>query len=331
MRELLEELKREDRPPAPETLKEHERTLAAAAATAEEARRRSEQVNEAEDEREDEDEDEDEDEEGKRVGKSGKIQRRRRVVEGEARKEASESPFLSAPAMQPSVASSLPHSLSDRRSQLLGRTGHVLRRRVGGEGSHVQEALEEDKKIQSRMKAGRGEERREGGRLKEEEQEELANMTSTLKRNVEAMHATIVQDNKRLTSMDDEMAGGIQKIKRINLRVDEQRAKNRRTTCLQCIMFLLVSLLFFSTFFLMRFFGKAKQRLRAATPDFLLAGRDEANAQVDEHQSWRSSGETSMRILAEKKKKKKKKKMMMMMMMMMMVVVVVVVVVMMMM
>ena len=88
-------------------------------------------------------------------------------------------------------------------------------------------------------------------------------------RNVVAMQGTIQQDNARLASMDEDMAKGIENIARINVLTDEQRRKNRATTCLQCGAVLGVTLLFWGTFVLMRMFGKAPLLHPAAPPKFV--------------------------------------------------------------
>ena len=83
------------------------------------------------------------------------------------------------------------------------------------------------------------------------------------------MHSTIQKDNARLASMDDDMSKGIENIARINVLTDEQRRKNRATTCLQCSAVLGVTLLFWGTFVLMRMFGKAPILRAAAQPRFV--------------------------------------------------------------
>ena len=82
------------------------------------------------------------------------------------------------------------------------------------------------------------------------------------------MHQTIQQDNARLANMDDDMSKGIENIARINVLTDEQRRKNRSTTCLQCGAVLLVTLLFWGTFVLMRLFGKAPILHKSPLPIF---------------------------------------------------------------
>ena len=83
--------------------------------------------------------------------------------------EAQPHELAGAPGLHVPVSSTLPKSLADRRSQLLG--GAQPRLRVGkrggaggAHGSHLQEQLAEERKMHLRM------------------QEELANMTGSLKR-----------------------------------------------------------------------------------------------------------------------------------------------------
>jgi len=83
--------------------------------------------------------------------------------------EAQPRSLAGAPGLHAPVAASLPQSLADRRSLLLG--GAQPRLRVGkrggaggGHGSHQQEQLAAERKMHQRM------------------QEELANMTGTLKK-----------------------------------------------------------------------------------------------------------------------------------------------------
>lgn len=110
-----------------------------------------------------------------------------------------------------SVASTLVKSLSDRRAQLLG--GEGARYRVGRSGysgnRHICDQLKEDRKMHERLEA------------------ELSNMTKALKSNVQAMHDTLVLDNQKLDQIDTDVQKGQQRLTKINVRVDEQRAANR--------------------------------------------------------------------------------------------------------
>ena len=108
------------------------------------------------------------------------------------------------------MASSLPPSLADRRSQLLG--GAQPRLRVGkrgsgggGHGGHLQDQLAEERKMHQRM------------------QEELASMTGALKRNVEAMHKTIKSDIGRLNTMDNDLAKGTESVARLSVMTGQQK------------------------------------------------------------------------------------------------------------
>eukprot|EP00284_Hemiselmis_tepida_P005298 CAMPEP_0174945270 /NCGR_PEP_ID=MMETSP1355-20121228/81122_1 /TAXON_ID=464990 /ORGANISM="Hemiselmis tepida, Strain CCMP443" /LENGTH=69 /DNA_ID=CAMNT_0016192633 /DNA_START=27 /DNA_END=233 /DNA_ORIENTATION=+ len=69
-------------------------------------------------------------------------------------------------------------------------------------------------------------------------------MTKRLKGNVEAMHSTLVADNRQLDQIDSDVQRGQEKLTKVNTRVDDQRAANRRTTCVQCIAILVVIGLF---------------------------------------------------------------------------------------
>lgn len=110
-----------------------------------------------------------------------------------------------------SVASTLVKSLSDRRAQLLGGEGARYRvRRSGYSGNgQIHDQLEEDRKMHERLEA------------------ELSNMTKALKNNVQAMHDTLVLDNQKLDQIDTDVQKGQQRLTKINVRVDEQRAANR--------------------------------------------------------------------------------------------------------
>ena len=83
------------------------------------------------------------------------------------------------------------------------------------------------------------------------------------------MQGTLQQDMSRLNKIDDDMSKGIDSISRISVLTDEQRRKNRSTTCFQCGAILLVTLLFWGTFILMRLFGKAPILQKAALPTFI--------------------------------------------------------------
>ena len=242
MRELLAEVRRSDSPPPASLLGEYERMLAAAASAADAARRRQDELPQP----------------------AGTIAQGAPVgVAGAEAADHTRNPALAAharglvgaPSMQPAVAASLPPSLADRRAALLGGGNQRLRvgkrgGASGGHGAHLQDQLAADRAAHYRM------------------QEELANMTGTLKRNVEAMQQTVQADNARLAAMDDDMAKGIDSIARINVLTDEQRRKNRNTTCLQCFAVLFVTLFFWGTFILMRIFSKAPLLRKAALPTF---------------------------------------------------------------
>jgi len=181
MRELLVEVRRGDAPPPAERLAEYEGMLAAAAAAADDARRKQD---------------------GSAAGKpaevrcqlparapaasacpypdragrgaGARLQRAQQTTSERASEPATEpavqpGSLAGAPVLHAPVGSSLPQSLADRRSQLLGSAQPRLRvgkrgGAGGGHGSHLQEQLAADRKLQQRM------------------QEELANMTGTLKR-----------------------------------------------------------------------------------------------------------------------------------------------------
>ena len=242
MRELLAEVRRSDSPPPVSLLGEYERMLAAAASAADAARRRQDELPQpagtiAE---------------GAPVGVAGAEaanHTRNPALAAHARG------LIGAPSMKPAVAASLPPSLADRRAALLGGGNQRVRMGKrggagGGHGAHLQDQLAADRAAHHRM------------------QEELANMTGTLKRNVEAIQQTVQADNARLAAMDDDMAKGIDSIARINVLTDEQRRKNRNTTCLQCFAVLFVTLFFWGTFVLMRIFSKAPLLRQAALPSF---------------------------------------------------------------
>lgn len=82
------------------------------------------------------------------------------------------------------------------------------------------------------------------------------------------MHQTIQTDNTRLATMDDDMAKGIESIARVNVLTDEQRRRNRNTTCLQCGAVLFVTVFFWGTFVLMRLFAKAPVLHKTPLPRF---------------------------------------------------------------
>jgi hypothetical protein len=219
LRELLEDIRRGEQQPSKQQLVEYERMLSAVAARADLARRQTE-------------------EQAREV-------RERTAWRGggsSAHTFADASPLSAeAPALNAAVAPTLKKSLVDRRSQLLGEGGESARarlvRRRGGAVGHVNETLQDDRKRQERM------------------QEELASMTSALKNNVRAIHSTIVeapsipfphspsfpcrlcpspqsmngavganadavvQDNARLSAMDNDMARNVNKISTTNVKV----------------------------------------------------------------------------------------------------------------
>ena len=177
MRELLAEVRRGDTPPPAERIAEYESMLAAAAVAADDARRKQDTLPLTAD----------------------VLQRIEVVLLSQlpiqsagfiplspylaclsctqvtslerASTRALDPPrkLLGAPGLHAPVASTLPQSLADRRSQLLG--GVQPRLRVGkrggaggGHGSHLHEQLAADRKVHERMK------------------EELVNMTGALKR-----------------------------------------------------------------------------------------------------------------------------------------------------
>jgi hypothetical protein len=116
-----------------------------------------------------------------------------------------------------SLAGSLPKSSADKRAQLLG-VGGGSRFKGGGRAKGVQaeaggraahEQLTEDRKHHERL------------------EEELSKMTRALKSNVEAMHATLVQDNAKLDQIDSDIIKGQSRLTKVNLNVDEQRIANR--------------------------------------------------------------------------------------------------------
>jgi hypothetical protein len=121
------------------------------------------------------------------------------------------------PTASASLASSLCKSSADKRAQLLGSASGGARWRsskargspADGGGRVVHEQLAEDKRIHERL------------------EEELSNMTRTLKGNVEAMHATLVQDNAKLDQIDSDIVRGQGRLSKVNVNVDEQRIANR--------------------------------------------------------------------------------------------------------
>jgi hypothetical protein len=121
------------------------------------------------------------------------------------------------PTASASLVSSICKSSADKRAQLLGSASGGARWRsskargspADGGGRVAHEQLAEDKRIHERL------------------EEELSNMTRTLKSNVEAMHATLVQDNAKLDQIDSDIVRGQGRLSKVNVNVDEQRIANR--------------------------------------------------------------------------------------------------------
>ncbi|KAJ1490025.1 membrane fusion protein Use1-domain-containing protein [Baffinella frigidus] len=254
LRELLEDIRRGEQQPSKQQLVEYERMLSAVAARADLARRRTEEQ-----------------------AREAREQTAWRGGGSSAHAPADTVPLSAeAPALNAPVAPTLKKSLVDRRSQLLGEGGETARarlvRRRGGAGGHVSETLKDDKKRQERM------------------QEELASMTSALKNNVKAIHSTI--DNARLSTMDTDMAKNVNKISTTNVKVDEQRARNQRTTCFQCLTVIVVTTLFFATFFLMRLSSKAPVLAQVAVPHIMLPSSPFSGAAAEVRFSCATPGAT---------------------------------------